>query len=306
MTPTRQGSIRLFRILGIDVFLHWSWLLVAYYEITRSRPGYSSIAGNIAEYVALFVIVLMHEFGHALACRQTGGHADEIMLWPLGGVAYVAPPQRPGAVLWSIAAGPLVNVALMLPLAALWFISRQQGWSNTMPDFAHFVSMVNFINIGLLVFNMLPAYPLDGGKILRALLWFFLGKARSLYIAVGVGFIGIAGLAYLAVMQQSIWWGVMAFFMFSRCVQSWKEAQMLSALERFPRRTGFSCPSCHTAPPIGPLWRCSQCQGNFDTFETASECPNCHAHYSNTQCLDCGVAQPIEEWKAPAAQSSRT
>ena len=55
----------------------------------------------------------MHEFGHALACRQVGGKANQIMLWPLGGVAYVSPPQRPGAMLWSIAAGPLVNVVLV-------------------------------------------------------------------------------------------------------------------------------------------------------------------------------------------------
>ena len=66
----------------------------------------------VLEYLALFVIVLVHEFGHALACRQVGGQANQIVLWPLGGVAYVAPPPRPGATLWSIAAGPLVNVVL--------------------------------------------------------------------------------------------------------------------------------------------------------------------------------------------------
>ena len=66
---------------------------------------------NVLEYLALFGIVLLHEFGHALACRQVGGTADRIMLWPLGGVAYVNPPSRPGATLWSLAAGPLVNVA---------------------------------------------------------------------------------------------------------------------------------------------------------------------------------------------------
>ena len=73
------------------------------------------------EYLALFVIVLLHEFGHALACRQVGGQADQIVLWPLGGVAYVAPPPRPGATLWSIAAGPLVNVVLVPVLTILWF-----------------------------------------------------------------------------------------------------------------------------------------------------------------------------------------
>ena len=113
MPSTRQGSIRLFRFAGIDLFLHWSWFLVAVYEIQSRAGSYSSITWNVLEYLALFLIVMLHQFGHALACRQVGGRANQIVLWPLGGVAYVDPPPRPGATLWSIAAGPLVNVALM-------------------------------------------------------------------------------------------------------------------------------------------------------------------------------------------------
>jgi Zn-dependent protease len=78
---------------------------VAVYEINGRTGDYSSIAWNVMEYLALFLIVMLHEFGHALACRQVGGTANRIVLWPLGGVAYVNPPQRPGATLWSIARG---------------------------------------------------------------------------------------------------------------------------------------------------------------------------------------------------------
>jgi len=99
MMPTQQGSIRLFRLFGINVFLHWSWFLVGLIEIQDRRAAYGSLVWNVLEYLALFVIVTMHEFGHALACRQVGGQANQIVLWPLGGVAYVAPPQRPGAML---------------------------------------------------------------------------------------------------------------------------------------------------------------------------------------------------------------
>ena len=113
MPSSRQGSIRLFQFKGINVFLHWSWFLVAAYEIQSRKGRYSSITWNVLEYLALFLIVTLHEFGHSLACRQVGGQANQIVLWPLGGVAYVDPPQRPGATLWSIAAGPLVNVALL-------------------------------------------------------------------------------------------------------------------------------------------------------------------------------------------------
>src|SRR5882757_4139379 len=112
MLPTQQGSFRLFRFAGIQVYLHWSWFVVGVIEVnTRSRE-YSYFVWNVLEYAALFGIVLMHEFGHALACRQVGGSADRIVLWPLGGVAYVDPPPRPAATLWSIAAGPLVNLVL--------------------------------------------------------------------------------------------------------------------------------------------------------------------------------------------------
>src|SRR6185436_18881271 len=109
MLPTRQGSFRLFQLAGIEVFLHWSWFLMAAYQVQARREVYSSLGWNALEYLCLFGIVTAHEFGHAFACRQVGGQANQIILWPLGGVAFVSPPQRPGPILWSIAAGPLVN-----------------------------------------------------------------------------------------------------------------------------------------------------------------------------------------------------
>ena len=134
MPTGRQGSIHLFRFSGIDVFLHWSWFLVAAYEISSRKGSYSSITWNVLEYLALFLIVTLHEFGHALACRQVGGTADRILLWPLGGVAYVNPPQRPGATLWSITAGPLVNVALLVILLVTGNLSRGSAWLAASPD----------------------------------------------------------------------------------------------------------------------------------------------------------------------------
>src|SRR6478735_618197 len=153
--PTAGGSIRLFRIAGIDVFLHWSWFLVAIYEVQVWRSVFTSPIWAVLLYIGLFVLVTMHEFGHALACRQVGGQADQIILWPLGGVAFVAPPQRPGAVLWSIAAGPLVNVVLA-PLLTILFIGADQfGWGAASPDLYHFVKSIWLMNFVLLVFNLL-------------------------------------------------------------------------------------------------------------------------------------------------------
>ena len=198
MTTLRQGSIRLFRLAGIDVFLHWSWFLVAAFEISGRAGTYSSVTWNILEYLALFLIVTLHEYGHALACRQVGGTADQIVLWPMGGVAYVDPPPRPGATLWSIVAGPLVNLVLLPLLTALGWLSRSLGWAQAMPNAHALLRAVWFINLFLLMFNILPIYPLDGGQILRSLLWFLVGRARSLMVAAIIGLIGAAGFVVLA------------------------------------------------------------------------------------------------------------
>src|SRR5215467_12357570 len=151
--PWRQSSIRLFRFAGIDVFLHWSWFVVAIYELSGPSRRYTSFTWNVIEYVALFAIVLMHEFGHALACRQVGGLAERIVLWPLGGVAYVSPPPRPGATLWAIAAGPLVNVLLAPLLTVLYLVAGQQGWDESIPNVNLFVRALCFMNWALLIFN---------------------------------------------------------------------------------------------------------------------------------------------------------
>src|SRR6266571_9100819 len=147
--PTRHGSFRLFRFAGIDVFLHWSWFAVAVFEIQGRAKQYSSLSWNAVEYVGLFLIVLLHEFGHALACRQVGGQANQIVLWPLGGVAYVSPPPRPGATLWSIAAGPLVNVALVPVLTMLRVLGRSLDWAHTMPNAYGLLRAVWLINLAL-------------------------------------------------------------------------------------------------------------------------------------------------------------
>src|SRR5258707_3541038 len=161
MPSFQNGSVRLFRFAGIDLFLHWSWFLVAAYEINGRTTTYSSLTWNVLEYLSLFLIVMLHEFGHALACRQVGGNANRIVLWPLGGVAYVDPPPRPGATLWSIAAGPLGNSVLVPVFWILLSLSRSLGWPVTMPDIHILLRSLFYIDLGLLLFNMLPIYPLD-------------------------------------------------------------------------------------------------------------------------------------------------
>ena len=300
MPSARQGSIRLFRFAGIDLFLHWSWFLVAVFEINGRTGRYSSLTWNVLEYLALFLIVMLHEFGHALACRQVGGTANQIVLWPLGGVAYVNPPPRAGATLWSIAAGPMVNVVLVPVLSVLGILSRSLGWAEAMPNAHALLRAVWSINLILLIFNMLPIYPLDGGQILRSLLWFVLGRPRSLMVATIIGFLGVAGFIILAVWVHSVWFGVLAVFMLMNCWGGLRHAQALSRFAKLPRRDGFACPRCKTAPPVGDFWKCGQCGQLFDTFQTRAVCPHCAAQFTVTKCLDCGGVHPMSEWIVPA------
>src|SRR5882762_10021866 len=244
MPNSRQGSIRLFNFSGIDVFLHWSWFLVAAFEISNRNGSYSSRGWNVLEYLALFGIVMIHEFGHALACRQVGGIANQIVLWPLGGIAFVNPPRRPGAYLWSIAAGPLVNVALVPILAAAGNFVSQSENSLAPTDAYRFINDLRYINLALLIFNMLPVFPLDGGQIVRGLLWFPFGEIRSLQISSVIGLIGGAILGIVGLMAGSVWWAVLAFFLLSRAWYGWQQAKAMIAASKM----GISVPTSPTAP----------------------------------------------------------
>jgi Zn-dependent protease len=300
MATAKSRSIHLFNFRGIDVFLHWSWFLVALIEIDSRAGSYSSITWNVLEYLALFVIVLLHEFGHAFACRQVGGRANRIVLWPLGGVAYVQPPQRPGAMLWSIAAGPLVNVVLMPVFLALVMMSAVSGWRQSMPDAHTFLLTLTVVNGVLLAFNLLPIYPLDGGQILRSLLWFWVGRARSLMVASMVGMVGVAGLFVYSFWTRSLWNGAISAFILIYCWGGLRQAQALSRVSNAPRRKGFACPSCKAEPPMGEYWLCSRCRKAFDTFQAGAVCPHCQAQFARTSCFECGSGHPISDWSGAA------
>ena len=298
MTPTRQGSFRLFCLWGIQVHLHWSWFVVAIYSISNRVPNYTAPVWGVLEYLTLFVIVLMHEFGHSLACRQVGGKSDQIVLWPLGGVAYVEPPSRPGATLWSIAAGPLVNVVLLPVILGIFYFARVTGALAHNADLYAFLRTLVYLDVVLLVFNLLPIYPLDGGQILRALLWYPMGKARSLLAATVIGFFGGLALVGLAIWWLSWWTGLMAVFLMSICWRSFQQARAMRKFEQVPRRPEFACPVCHANPPRGDFWLCPSCHQAFDPFATASACPHCQTALELTTCPDCGRASGLRSWDA--------
>lgn len=290
MSDLRRGSFKLFRFAGVDLYLHWSWFFVAIIEISDRAGAYKSDSWNVLEYLALFFIVVLHEYGHALACRQVGGKADRIVLWPFGGVAFVEPPPRPGPTLWSIAAGPLVNVVLTPVLAVAYFAARGAGWAVTAPDAYKFAKIILALNVILLVFNLIPIYPLDGGQILRALLWFLVGRTHSLTAVSYVGFVGVAGLTLVAAWLKDLQFALIAVFIFANCYSGLLRAVTLTSIATAPRRRGLKCPNCGSAPPIGKFWLCQHCQLEFDAFLNQAKCPLCLRRLEEVLCFDCDLS----------------
>jgi Zn-dependent protease len=299
----RPSGIPLFKIFGIQVSLHWMWILAVMYFVENSRRHYGSIWWSIAESMSLFAIVLTHEFGHALACRSVGGRADNIMLWPLGGVAFVDPPRRPGAYLWSIVAGPLVNV-LLLPVTIAPAVLIGGSFdslinSGAMTDLQRFLWTLALINFSLLVFNLLPIFPLDGGQILRGILWFFLGEGRSLMVASIIGMAGAVVGMGLAVLTADMWLVLIALFALMQSWMGFQRSKSIRLVDESPHRQGVRCPQCGTPPPVGPVWTCP-CGQSFDTFETQARCPRCGGMFMTTTCPTCRKPSPPMAWY-PAA-----
>ncbi len=283
------GAVRLFHVFEIPVFLHWSWGVVALLLIGYRQTEYGSFVGPALEYVGLFAIVLLHELGHALACRSVGGEASHILLWPLGGVAHVRPPQRPGAVLWSIAAGPLVNLVLGVA-AFVAYLALPQG---TPPWLGQAIEVFWAVNAVLFVFNMIPVYPLDGGQILRALLWYGLGRERSLAVAAGLGLVGAVGGGIAAVLAQWYWIALLAAYAAWHSWRGLRGALAIGALARGPRHAHARCPSCGESPPEGIQWRCPNGH-RFDAFATGGPCPECDAGVRAVACIFCGEVSTLD------------
>ncbi|HUL77509.1 MAG TPA: peptidase M50, partial [Vicinamibacteria bacterium] len=94
---------------------------------------------------------------------------------------------------------------------------------------------------------------------------------------------------------------LLAVFVGMNCWSGFQHARALARLASLPRRTGFSCPSCRTAPPIGTFWACGRCRTSFDTFETGAVCPTCGATFAETRCVDCGRPSTMAEWQRLAS-----
>jgi Zn-dependent protease len=173
-----RTSWKLGRVEGIDVFLHPTFLLLLIY-VGMTQGG----IGAILLVSAVFGCVLLHELGHALMARRFGIETEDITLYPIGGVARLRRmPRAPGAELLIALAGPAVNILIVLAL-----VSAREIGLFTGGVLGGFSAALVQINLVLALFNMIPAFPMDGGRVLRALLSGWLGRVRATTIAAGIG-----------------------------------------------------------------------------------------------------------------------
>ncbi len=174
-------SWKLGRVAGIDLFLHPSFfLLLAFFGIGGGLESILLVS-------AAFGCVLLHEFGHALMARGFGIGTADITLYPIGGVARLRRmPKAPGAELLIALAGPAVNVVIALALGAILSLGLLGGPGLDLPVYSFAVTLLG-INVGLALFNLIPAFPMDGGRIFRALMSGWLGRERATVIAAGLG-----------------------------------------------------------------------------------------------------------------------
>ena len=201
-----NGSFKIGRLFGITIRIHIFFVIWIVFQLIRS----DYLEFELIFLGMLFSIVLLHEFGHCFGARSVDGDAENIMLWPLGGLAYAHAPMTPWAQFVTVASGPLVNVLLctisgaylilrtgtfkVLSLNPLEGINFEVLLANEPPYWIILLAIFFRVNYLLFAFNLLPIYPLDGGQLFQCLLWPFLGLRRAMTISCQVGLAGCIGL----------------------------------------------------------------------------------------------------------------
>ena len=232
-----RSTFRIGRLLGVPIGIHPLWLLIVgliTWSLGSSYfPDADPALGDAAAYalgllgaLGLFAGIVLHELGHAVVARRHGIPVEEIDLWLLGGVARLeGEAKRPGDELRFAAAGPAVTavIAGLLGIVRVAVGGRLPSWATALLDYELFV------NVAILAFNLLPAFPLDGGRIARSLMWRHHGDldrataaAARMGRVFGWGLVGLGALAFVAGSVSGLWFALIGWFL---VVASAAEAQ---------------------------------------------------------------------------------
>lgn len=223
---------------GIDVFVHATFLLiVAWYAWTywmETGTVFGALEG-VLFILLLFTAVTLHEYGHALTARHFGIKTRDITLYPIGGVARLERmPEKPIQELWVALAGPAVNVVIAAVLFGYLLVTNGLvPLADLTPATGSFVERLMVVNISLVVFNLIPAFPMDGGRVLRAILAMNMDYVRATQIAatVGQGLAFVFGLAGLFGNPMLLF---IAFFVWMGASQEAGMVQIKNALGGIP------------------------------------------------------------------------
>jgi Zn-dependent protease/CBS domain-containing protein len=202
-------SISLGRIAGTEVRIHLTFfLLVAWFAaVAGAQGGQAAAAEAVVFILAVFACVLAHEYGHVLTARRFGIGTRDITLLPIGGVASIERmPEKPGQELLIALAGPAVNVVIAIALFTVFgaHIDTEQLAAGVGNQKIDLVTRLALVNVMLVVFNMIPAFPMDGGRVLRALLSYSMDRARATRIAATIGQAAAFGLGFLGLFGNPI------------------------------------------------------------------------------------------------------
>ena len=231
-------SWKLGTAFGIGIYVHWTFLLLpAYVFLRNAGSGHVNAALYLVSLVvAIFGCVVLHELGHALMARRFGIATRDITLYPIGGVARLERmSERPWEEFWIALAGPAVNVVIAVLLAGLLSLEGAYLSGGGLIDALEqgsFLAALIGANIVLFLFNLLPAFPSDGGRVLRALLAYPLGQVRATEIAVGVGTVMAAILFFWGFWQAELMLMLVAVFLFFAGQQELAAVRYRAAVRR--------------------------------------------------------------------------
>lgn len=187
-----KWSFKLGTFAGIGVYMHWTFLLLVgwifFAHLSQGKDAAQAAAG-VGFILALFACVVLHEFGHALTARRYGVKTRDITLLPIGGLARLERiPEKPMQEFWVAIAGPAVNVVIAAVLFLVLVLVNASGdVVETGMLKGHFLADLMKVNVFIVAFNLLPAFPMDGGRILRSLLAARIGRRRATAVAANVG-----------------------------------------------------------------------------------------------------------------------
>lgn len=231
-----KWSYRIARIAGIDVRIHITFLLLPLYFgwVEWQAAGPAEAARAVLFILLLFFCVLLHEFGHALAGRHYGVKTPDITLLPIGGVArMLAIPDKPSEEFVIAVAGPAVNVLIAGCLApVLWLTGGL--FSGPAGEFREILHNLLLVNLGLVLFNLVPAFPMDGGRIFRSLLAMKISWTKATRIAGRTGQV-LAGLFCIGgILQGNPMLMLIALFVFSGAQEEIRFANYREELQSQP------------------------------------------------------------------------